>query len=83
MKIEKNKILIAKEKPNLVINSKLITFSLDPKLQGPLEDPLKIAFQRSKVGMNEDYERSCEIAINYCLFSLKKKLFTCLWFKDF
>ena len=50
MTIEKNKILIGKDKPNLVVNSRVITFSLNPKPQSPLSPPLLIAFQRMKVG---------------------------------
>ena len=49
MTIEKNKILIGKDKPNLVVNSRVITFSLNPKPQSPLSPPLLIAFQRMKV----------------------------------
>ena len=49
MRIEKNKILVNKEKPDLVINSPVITFRLEPKPTSPLQNPFRIEFKRSKV----------------------------------
>ena len=49
MKVEKNKILVNKEKPDLTINSPVITFSLEPKPQTPLVDTFLIEFKRMKV----------------------------------
>ena len=49
MRIEKNKILVHKEKPALTINSPVITFSMDPKPVTPLENPFLIEFRRMKV----------------------------------
>ncbi|CAB4021185.1 adhesion G -coupled receptor L3-like, partial [Paramuricea clavata] len=48
MRIEKNKILVNKEKPDLVINSPVITFLLEPKPTAPLQNPFRIQFKRSK-----------------------------------
>ena len=51
MKIEKNKILVGKEKPKLTINSPVITFSLQPPPNTLLENPLQLAFRRLKVSL--------------------------------
>lgn len=49
MRIEKNKIVVNKEKPEVVINSPVITFSMLPKHAGPFKNPLLIEFKRLKV----------------------------------
>ncbi|XP_046859128.1 adhesion G protein-coupled receptor L4-like [Xenia sp. Carnegie-2017] len=48
MKIEKNQIINIREKPNLVINSPIITFSLLPKPSIPVNELFTIYFRRSK-----------------------------------
>ena len=48
MKIEKNNILVNKEKPDLAINSPVITFSMEPKPVTPLENSFHIEFSRVK-----------------------------------
>ena len=54
----KNKILVNKEKPDLTINSPVITFSLQPKPQTPLENPFLIEFKRMKVSGMVETKRS-------------------------
>jgi hypothetical protein len=51
MKIEKNTILINKEKPDLAINSPVITFSMVPQPVTPLENSFQIEFRRLKVSL--------------------------------